>query len=74
MLWAACCHHIGEVILTHVWDSLGIEVAKSPEITIFQRYVIYNSCFLNIRRLYQYTPKFLLLQHMCRVPLITQYT
>ena len=37
LLWAACRHHIGEVILTSVWDALSIEVAKSPDISIFER-------------------------------------
>ena len=40
LLWFACRHHIGEVILTHVWDSLGIEVAKSPDISVFQRFMM----------------------------------
>ena len=38
MLWAACRHHVGEIILTHVWDCLEVEVSKSPEITVFQRF------------------------------------
>lgn len=38
LLWFACRHHIGEVILSHVWDVLKVEVSKSPEITIFQRF------------------------------------
>ena len=38
LLWFACRHHIGEFILSHVWDVLKVEVSKSPEITIFQRF------------------------------------
>ena len=38
LLWGPCRHHIGEVILSGVWDGLKIEVAKSPEITLFQRF------------------------------------
>ena len=38
MLWAACRHHVGEIILTHVWDCLEVEVSKNPEITVFQRF------------------------------------
>lgn len=38
LLWVAGRHHVGEVILTWVWNGLGIEVSKSPEITLFQRY------------------------------------
>ena len=37
LLWFACRHHIGEIILTHVWTSLKIEVSKSPSITLFKR-------------------------------------
>ena len=44
ILSAECFHHIGEVILTHVWNCLEIEVSKSPEITIFQRFrAVYTS-------------------------------
>ena len=38
LLWLACRHHIGEVVLTHVWDELKIECSKSPEISIFRRF------------------------------------
>lgn len=38
LLWFACRHHVGEIILSHVWDALNIEAAKSPEISIFQRF------------------------------------
>ena len=38
LLWVPCRHHIGEVIVTRVWDALNIEVSKSPDITMFERY------------------------------------
>ena len=38
ILWFACRHHVNEVILTHVWDALQIEVAKSPEVSLFERF------------------------------------
>ena len=38
LLWCACRHHIGEVILSHISNDLEIEVSKSPEITLFQRF------------------------------------
>ena len=38
LLWNACRHHVGEVVLTHVWNDLKIETAKSPEIAIFKRF------------------------------------
>ena len=37
LLWFACRHHVGEIILTHVWESLRIEASKSPEVSIFKR-------------------------------------
>jgi len=38
LLWFACHHHVGEVVLTHVWNKLQIEALKSPEISVFQRF------------------------------------
>ena len=38
LLWLACRNHIGEIVLGNVWDSLKIEVSKSPDITIFTRF------------------------------------
>ena len=38
LLWIACRHHVGEIILTWVWNGLKIEISKSPEITLFQRF------------------------------------
>lgn len=37
LLWTACRHHVGEIVLTHTWEALKIEVAKSPEISMFVR-------------------------------------
>ena len=34
----ARCHFVEVVVLGHVWDVLKIEVLKSPEIQIFQRF------------------------------------
>ena len=42
LLWLACRHHMGETILTHVWDLLKVEVSKSPEYEIFKRF---KRCF-----------------------------
>ena len=38
LLWFACRHHVGEIVLSHVWNVLKIEASKSPEISIFQRF------------------------------------
>ena len=38
LLWFACRHHVGELVLGHVWDVLKIKVSKSLEIQIFQRF------------------------------------
>lgn len=37
LLWSACRHHIGELIVAHVFHDLKIEVSKSPEVSVFQR-------------------------------------
>lgn len=37
LLWSACQHHIGEIIVSHVFEDLNIESSKSPEITVFTR-------------------------------------
>ena len=38
MLWAAYRDHIGEIILTHIWNFLHVEVSQGPDIYIFQRF------------------------------------
>ena len=35
LLWSGCRHHVGEVILTHVFNDLKIEASRSPEVTLF---------------------------------------
>ena len=37
VLWSGCRHHIGEVLLSHVFTDLKIEASKSPEVTVFTR-------------------------------------
>lgn len=37
VLWSGCRHHIGEVILSHVFNDLKIEASKSPDVTVFTR-------------------------------------
>ena len=38
LLWLTCRHHIGEVLLEHVWRDLAVEVSKSPDVTVFTRF------------------------------------
>jgi hypothetical protein len=38
LLWCACRKHVGEIILTHVWDSLKVEVSKSKDVSLFVRF------------------------------------
>jgi hypothetical protein len=38
LLWSACRHHVGEVVLTHVFNDLKIEASKSPESSLFGRF------------------------------------
>ena len=43
LLWNAGRHHIGEVILTHVWDDLKIEVSKSQRYSnVYQIYRLFG--------------------------------
>ena len=38
LLWSACRHHVGEVVLDHVFTDLKIEASKSPEVSLFSRF------------------------------------
>ena len=38
LLWSGCRHHVGEVILTHIFNDLKIEASKSPEVSVFLRF------------------------------------
>ena len=38
LLWLACRHHVGEVVLGKVWDALSVECSKSPNHSVFQRF------------------------------------
>ena len=38
LLWSACRHHVREVLLTHVFNALKVEMSKSPEIMVFTRF------------------------------------
>ncbi len=38
LLWSGCRHHIGEVIISHVFDDLKIEASKSPDVSLFTRF------------------------------------
>jgi len=37
-LWSACPHHIGEVILLHVFDDMKIDTSKSSEFMVVTRF------------------------------------
>ena len=38
LLWSGCRHHIGEVLLTHVFNNLKIDMSKWPDTTLFTRF------------------------------------
>ena len=38
LLWSGCRHHVGEVVLTHIFNDLQIETSKSPDISLFLRF------------------------------------
>ena len=35
LLWCGCRKHVGELHLTHAWESLKVEVTQGPKISIF---------------------------------------
>ena len=37
LLWSGCRHHIGEVLLSHIFTDLKMETSHSPEVTLFTR-------------------------------------
>jgi len=38
LLWTACRHHIGELIISHVWKGLKIEESSGPEVSLFKKF------------------------------------
>ena len=38
LIWLACRHHIGEIIVSHVYKALKIETSKSPDSQLFTRF------------------------------------
>ena len=38
LLWSACRHHVGVVILTQIFNDLNIETSRSAEYTVFSRF------------------------------------
>ena len=38
LLWSGCRHHIGELVLSHIFADLNIEVSKSPDVSLFVRF------------------------------------
>ena len=38
LFWSACRKHIGEVVMSHIWDDLNIEKSKSKDIIIFKHF------------------------------------
>ena len=37
LLWSGCRHHIGEVLLSHIFTDLKVETSRSPEVTFLTR-------------------------------------
>ena len=38
LLWSGCRHHIGEVVLSHVFEDLKIETSRSPDVVLFPKF------------------------------------
>ena len=47
-LWVPCRYHMGEVVLTHVWNSLSIDTTAGPEILFFKNRKKHFSSLFNI--------------------------
>ena len=37
LLWFACRHHVGEILLKHVWEKIAVEASSSPDVNVFKR-------------------------------------
>ena len=40
LFWCASRHHIGEILLSHLWEDLKLETSKGPKISIFTRFQV----------------------------------
>ena len=38
LLWCACRKHVGEIMLSRVWEALKVEVSSSKDISVFVRF------------------------------------
>ena len=38
LLWSGCRHHIGEVMLSHVYEDLKIETSRLPDVVLFPKF------------------------------------
>ena len=82
LLWLACRHHVGEVILDQVWSDLQIETSKSPQVSVFGRFQtnwdkishkdIGNLCYPNIPPKFQQLRKDVMEQshHLLQQPFV----
>lgn len=57
LLWLACRHHVGEIILSHVWKFIQIETSTSPQIELFQRFKQHFRQFSNVKSNHYDIPK-----------------
>ncbi|KAK6181886.1 hypothetical protein SNE40_009664 [Patella caerulea] len=50
--WSRCCHHVGKLIVGHVFEDLKMEVSKSPEVSLFVRtrknFIIFHMIQINL--------------------------
>ena len=38
LLWSGCHHHIGEVVLSHVFEEIKIGTPRSPDVVLFSKF------------------------------------
>ena len=58
LLWCACRHHIGELLLSHLWNDLKVEISSGPNICIFTRFrVNFKELSINDISNFNYAPQ-----------------
>ena len=58
LLWCACRHHIGELLLSHLWNDLKVEISSGPNICIFTRFrVNFKKLSINDISNFNYAPQ-----------------
>ena len=76
LLWCACRKHVGEIMLSRVWEALKVEVSSSKDISVFVRFRdsfsnLSSQDFSNFTSVCPTTDAFLLEQRQTVIELLT---